>query len=99
MQQMLRIFPDMHVYNDPHPIQFGSGDWIAVSESRPNHSAPIFRFKQISQDKLKFPDALLGYWSPSFLVEELQFLHLFELWIDIGSLSPGPVRVENQTFL
>jgi hypothetical protein len=30
MQQMLRIFPDMHVYNDPYPIQFGSGDWITV---------------------------------------------------------------------
>ena len=23
MQQMLRIFPDMHVYSDPYPIQFG----------------------------------------------------------------------------
>jgi len=30
MQQMLRIFPDMHVYSDPYPIQFGSGDWITV---------------------------------------------------------------------
>src|ERR1700739_1495266 len=30
MQQMLRIFPDMHVYHDPYPIQFGSGDWITV---------------------------------------------------------------------
>ena len=29
MQQMLRIFPDMHV-NTPYPIQFGSGDWITV---------------------------------------------------------------------
>jgi hypothetical protein len=29
MQQMLRIFPDMHV-NLPYPIQFGSGDWITV---------------------------------------------------------------------
>jgi hypothetical protein len=27
---MLRIFPDMHVYNDPSPIQFGSDDWITV---------------------------------------------------------------------
>jgi SnoaL-like polyketide cyclase len=24
MQQFLRIFPDMHVYSDPYPIQFGS---------------------------------------------------------------------------
>jgi SnoaL-like polyketide cyclase len=30
MQQMLRAFPDMHVYNDPYPIRFGSGDWITV---------------------------------------------------------------------
>jgi len=29
MQQMLRIFPNMHVYT-PYPIQFGSGDWITV---------------------------------------------------------------------
>jgi SnoaL-like polyketide cyclase len=29
MQQMLRIFPDMHV-NTPYPIRFGSGDWITV---------------------------------------------------------------------
>jgi long-subunit fatty acid transport protein len=29
MQQMLRIFPDMHV-NLPYPIQLGSGDWITV---------------------------------------------------------------------
>jgi hypothetical protein len=30
MGQMFRIFPDVHVYNDPYPIQFGSGDWITV---------------------------------------------------------------------
>jgi ketosteroid isomerase-like protein len=30
IQQYLRIFPDAHVYNDPYPIQFGSGDWITV---------------------------------------------------------------------
>jgi len=30
MQQLLRIFPDMHVDSDPYPIQFGSGDWITV---------------------------------------------------------------------
>jgi hypothetical protein len=30
MKQMLRIFPDVHVYNDPYPIHFGSGDWITV---------------------------------------------------------------------
>jgi hypothetical protein len=30
IQQMLRIFPDVHVHNDPYPIQFGSDDWITV---------------------------------------------------------------------
>ena len=30
MQQMLQIFPDVHVHSDPYPIQFGSGDWITV---------------------------------------------------------------------
>ena len=33
MEEMLRIFPDMHVYSDPYPIQFGSGDWITVVTS------------------------------------------------------------------
>ena len=30
MQQFVRVFPDMHVYSDPYPVQFGSGDWITV---------------------------------------------------------------------
>jgi hypothetical protein len=30
IQQMLRMFPDVRVYNDPYPLQFGSGDWITV---------------------------------------------------------------------
>ena len=30
MQQLLRAFPDLHVYSDPYPIPFGSGDWITV---------------------------------------------------------------------
>jgi SnoaL-like polyketide cyclase len=30
MQQMLRIFPDMHVYSEPYSIQFRVGDWITV---------------------------------------------------------------------
>jgi len=29
IQQLLRIFPDLHT-NTPYPIQFGSGDWITV---------------------------------------------------------------------
>lgn len=30
MAQMFRTFPDVHVYNDPYPVQFGHGDWITV---------------------------------------------------------------------
>ena len=30
IQQMIRVFPDIHVQNDPYPIQLGSGDWITV---------------------------------------------------------------------
>jgi hypothetical protein len=30
VEGMFRIFPDVHVDNDPYPIQFGSGDWITV---------------------------------------------------------------------
>ena len=30
MKQFVGIFPDVHVLNDPYPIQFGSGDWITV---------------------------------------------------------------------
>jgi ketosteroid isomerase-like protein len=30
MEGMFHIFPDVHVVNDPYPIQFGSDDWITV---------------------------------------------------------------------
>ena len=30
IQQMISVFPDIRVHNDPYPIQFGSGDWITV---------------------------------------------------------------------
>jgi hypothetical protein len=30
VKEMFRMFPDVHVYNDPYPIQFGGGDWITV---------------------------------------------------------------------
>jgi hypothetical protein len=30
MGQFFRIFPDVHVHNDPYLVQFGSGDWITV---------------------------------------------------------------------
>ena len=30
MKQFVLPFPDVHVHNDPYPIQFGSGDWITV---------------------------------------------------------------------
>jgi hypothetical protein len=30
IQKMISVFPDIHVHNDPYPIQFGSGGWITV---------------------------------------------------------------------
>lgn len=30
MEGMFRAFPDVHVHNDPYPIQFGEGDWMTV---------------------------------------------------------------------
>jgi hypothetical protein len=30
IEQMIHIFPDVRVDNDPYPIQFGSDDWITV---------------------------------------------------------------------
>ncbi len=30
MDGMFRAFPDVHIYNDPYPIQFGEGDWMTV---------------------------------------------------------------------
>ena len=30
VKEMFRIFPDVHVYNDPYPTQSGDGDWIIV---------------------------------------------------------------------
>lgn len=30
MQQFFRVFPDVHVHNDPYPTQFGAGDWTTV---------------------------------------------------------------------
>lgn len=30
MEQFFTAFPDVHVANDPYPIQFGAGDWITV---------------------------------------------------------------------
>jgi ketosteroid isomerase-like protein len=30
MAGMFRAFPDIHVHNDPYPLQFGQGDWMTV---------------------------------------------------------------------
>lgn len=30
MEGMFRAFPDVHVDNDPYPVQFGAGDWMTV---------------------------------------------------------------------
>ena len=30
MYALFRAFPDVHVDNDPYPLQFGQGDWMTV---------------------------------------------------------------------
>jgi ketosteroid isomerase-like protein len=30
MDAMFRAFPDVHVVNNPYPLQFGQGDWMTV---------------------------------------------------------------------
>lgn len=30
MAGMFGAFPDVHVHNDPYPVQFGDGEWITV---------------------------------------------------------------------
>lgn len=30
IRQMIAMFPDVHVDNDPYPLQFGNGDWTTV---------------------------------------------------------------------
>jgi ketosteroid isomerase-like protein len=30
VEELIRAFPDVHVDNDPYPIQFGQGDWVTV---------------------------------------------------------------------
>jgi ketosteroid isomerase-like protein len=30
MRQFFTVFPDVHVANDPYPVQFGDDDWITV---------------------------------------------------------------------
>jgi hypothetical protein len=46
MEQFIGIFPDVHVDNDPYPIQFGSGDWITVI----THVTGTFTGKMILPD-------------------------------------------------
>jgi ketosteroid isomerase-like protein len=30
IQQMIGVFPDIQVHNDPYPTQFGGGDWTTI---------------------------------------------------------------------
>jgi hypothetical protein len=51
MEQFFGIFPDVHVDNDPYPIQFGSGDWITVI----THVKGTFTGEMILPDGNVFP--------------------------------------------
>ncbi|MFI7708863.1 ester cyclase [Nonomuraea sp. NPDC049480] len=30
IEDVIRAFPDVHIHNDPYPIQFGQGEWLTV---------------------------------------------------------------------
>lgn len=78
MKAMIGSFPDVHVDNDPYPIQFGSGDWITV----------ITRTRGTFSGKMELPDgtevaptgksfdldfATTARWDGDLLVEEFVF--------------------------
>ena len=46
IREMFRMFPDVHVYNNPYPIQFGSEDWITV----------VCRITGTFKGEMKLPD-------------------------------------------
>ena len=78
MNEMIRIFPDVHVHSDPYPIQFGSGDWITV----------VTRTTGTFKGEMKLPDgkviaptgksfdldfATTARWDGDVLIEEYVF--------------------------
>jgi len=79
MKEMFRIFPDVHVHNDPYPIQFGSGDWITVI----TRATGTFTGEMILPDgKVIAPTgkafdldfATTAKWDGDLLIEEFVFL-------------------------
>jgi hypothetical protein len=79
IKEIFRIFPDVHVHNDPYPIQFGSGDWITVI----TRTTGTFTGKMILPDgKVIAPTgrafdldfATTAKWDGDLLIEE------FALW-------------------
>jgi hypothetical protein len=102
MKEMIRIFPDVHIDNDPYPVQFGSGDWITV----------ITRTKGIFAGEMMLPDgkviaptgrafdlnfATTAKWDGDLLVEEfvfwdsaLQAQQLGIAWPEGSPLRPIP---------
>ena len=79
IKEMFRIFPDVHVHNDPYPIQFGSGDWITVI----TRATGTFTGEMILPDgKVIAPTgkafdldfATTAKWDGDLLIEEFVFL-------------------------
>ncbi len=79
IKQMVRTFPDIHVHNDPYPIQLGSGDWITVI----THATGTFTGEMILPDgtviaptgkafDLEF--ATTAKWEGDLLLEEFVFV-------------------------
>lgn len=78
IEDMIRAFPDVHVHNDPYPIQFGQGEWLTVISKMTG----TFTGEMISPDGTPIPPTgksfdvkftTIGRWQAGRLVEEWVF--------------------------
>ena len=75
MAEMFRMFPDVHVVNDPYPIQFGSGDWTTVitrvtGTFEGNMSLPDGSSIEATRQAFDLDFATTARWDGDLLVEE-----------------------------
>ena len=85
----LRAFPDIHIENDPYPIQFGQGDWITAV----THIKGTFTGELIGPDgkvipptgkSFDVPMATIARIENGLLVEEHAFIDQTLLFRQIG---------------
>jgi ketosteroid isomerase-like protein len=78
IEYMIRAFPDVHVHNDPYPIQFGQGEWLTVISKMTG----TFTGEMVGPDGTPIPPTgksfevkftTIGRWREGRLVEEWVF--------------------------